>query len=138
MLNDPHIIQPLHLSGGREIECRCGRGELYVNISWTESCEGRLDAFITSIERGERMSLPTFTNTAVFRYRVKVIHPKCKKNYKWLNLNDVSRKFTTVLELKQQLISSLGEHVPAHSEISTFNVGYLKKPAQSKQWLITE
>ena len=43
-----------------------------------------------------------------------------------------------MLELKQQLISSLGEHVPAHSEISTFNVGYLKKPAQSKQWLITE
>ena len=84
------------------------------------------------------MPSPTFTNKPVCRYRVKVIHPKCKKNYNWLNLNDVSRKFTTVLELKQQLISSLGEHVPAHLEISTFSVAYLKKPAQSRQWLITE
>ena len=39
------------------------------------------------------------------------------------------------MELKKQLIESLGEHVPDESAIDSFNVGYLLKPSQSKQWI---
>ena len=77
-------------------------------------------------------------HSIVHKYRVKVINPKNKKNYKWLNLHDVNRRFYSVLELKRQLMESLGEHVPAETDMNTFNVGYLKKPSQAKHWLITE
>lgn len=35
-------------------------------------------------------------------------------------------------------MESLGEHVPAETDMNTFNAGYLKKPSQAKHWLITE
>ena len=77
-------------------------------------------------------------HSIVHKYRVKVINPKNKKYYKWLNLHDVNRRFNSVLELKRQLMESLGEHVPAETDVNTFNVGCLKKPSQAKHWLITE
>ena len=72
-----------------------------------------------------------------YKYRVKVINPKNKKDYKWLILHGVTAKFHTPLELKQQLIESLGDHVPAQSAIDSFNVGYLQKRSQAKQWIVT-
>lgn len=52
-----------------------------------------------------------------------------------MHLHGATSKFSTPTELKQQLIESLGEHVPDESAIDSFNVGYLLKPSQSKQWI---
>lgn len=72
-----------------------------------------------------------------YKYRVKVINPKNKKDYKWLALHGVTTQFLTPLHLKQQLVESLGDYVPARSEIDSFNVGYLQKPSQAKQWIVS-
>ena len=55
----------------------------------------------------------------------------------WLQLHDVNTKFKTPTELKQQLIENLGERVPPESAIDTFDIGYLEKPSQTKQWIVS-
>ena len=55
----------------------------------------------------------------------------------WLQLHDVNKRFTTPKELKQQLVESLGERVPPESAIDTFEIGYLVKPSQTKQWIVS-
>ena len=61
-----------------------------------------------------------------------------KKQYKWLSLHGVSRRFESPLDLKQQLLESLGDHVPALSSIDTFNVGYLQRKSQTKHWIVSD
>ena len=85
------------------------------------------------------MSGPTTPNSALqYKYRVKVINPKNKKDYKWLILHGITAKFHTPLELKKQLVESLGDYVPPQSALESFNVGYLQKRSQAKQWIVTE
>ena len=77
------------------------------------------------------------TSAPVYVYRVKVINPQNKKNFLWLNLHGVSRRFTSPIDLKQQLIDSLKDNVPPLSAIDSFHVGYLQKPSQAKQWIVS-
>jgi len=85
------------------------------------------------------MSGPTTPNSALqYKYRVKVINPKNKKDYKWLILHGITAKFHTPLELKKQLVESLGDYVPPQSALESLNVGYLQNRSQAKQWIVTE
>ena len=77
-----------------------------------------------------QIATPSNPKAVQYKYRIKVIN---KKDFMWLNLHGVTRKFKTPTELKQQLIESLGEHVPTESAIDGFSVGYLKKRSQAKQ-----
>ena len=55
----------------------------------------------------------------VYTYRVKVINPKNKKNFLWLNLHGVTRRFTSPTDLKEQLMDSLKDNVPPLSAMDS-------------------
>ena len=73
----------------------------------------------------------------MYKYRVKVINPQNKKDFLWLNLHGVTKKFSSPTDLKQQLIESLKDNVPPLSAVESFNVGYLQKPSQAKYWIVS-
>ena len=73
----------------------------------------------------------------MYTYRVKVINPQNKKDFLWLNLYGVTRRFILPIDLKQQLIDSLKDNVPPLSAIDFFHVGYLQRPSQAKQWIVS-
>ena len=73
----------------------------------------------------------------MYTYRVKVINPRNKKDFLWLNLHGVTRRFTSLIDLKQQLIHSLKNNAPSLLAIDSFHVGYLQKPSQAKQWIVS-
>ena len=73
----------------------------------------------------------------MYTYRVKVINPQNKKDFLWLNLHGVTRRFILPINLKQQLIDSLKDNVPPLSIIDSFHVGYLQRPSQAKQWIVS-
>ena len=41
-------------------------------------------------------------SATVYTYHVKVINPQNKKDFLWLNLRGVTRRFTSPMDLKQQ------------------------------------
>ena len=71
-----------------------------------------------------------------YKYRVRIINPKAKKEFITIDWHGVTEKFETVLQLKQKLINTLSAHVPPLSAIDTFNVGYFHGRPQTKSWMV--
>lgn len=74
----------------------------------------------------------------LYKYRVRIINPKAKKEYITIDWHSVTEKFETVCQLKQKLIDTLSSHVPPLSAIDSFNVGYLHGRPQTKSWMVAE
>ena len=70
-----------------------------------------------------------------FRYRVKIINPKSKKESIIIDWHGVTEKFETVSLLKSKLTSSLGVYLPPDNE---FSVGYFHGRPQLKSWILSE
>ena len=64
--------------------------------------------FVWQIEDGE-----------IFKYRVKIINPKAKKESIVIDWCTIKEKFVTVANLKEKLVNSLGAHLS-----DEFNIGY--------------
>ena len=71
-----------------------------------------------------------------YKYRVKVINPKAKKESVVIDWHGVTKKFVTVADLKEKLFSTLGTHLPELSD--DFNVGYFHGQPQTKSWILSE
>ena len=74
----------------------------------------------------------------IYKYRVRIINPRAKKESITIDWHGVTEKFETVLQLKQKLINTLSSHVPPLSVIDTFNVGYFHGRPQTKSWMVAE
>ena len=72
----------------------------------------------------------------MFKYRVKVINPKAKKESIVIDWHGVTEKFTTVADLKEKLVDTLSAHLPELSD--EFNIGYFHGRPQTKSWILTE
>ena len=71
-----------------------------------------------------------------FKYRVKVINPKAKKESIVIDWHGIARKFNTVADLKEKLVSTLGAHLPELSD--EFSIGYFHGWPQIKSWILSE
>ena len=74
----------------------------------------------------------------IYKYRVRIINPRAKKESITIDWHGVTEKFETVLQLKQKLINTLSSHVPPLSVIDTFNVRYFHGRPQTKSWMVAE
>ena len=71
-----------------------------------------------------------------FKYRIKVINPKAKKELIVIDWHGVTEKFTTVADLKEKLVDTLSAHLPELSD--EFNIGYFHGRPQTKSWILSE
>ena len=62
-----------------------------------------------------------------YSYSVKVVNPNKKADYKVHKLRNTSKVFTSVIQLKAQLMESLEEHVPTNIG---FSIGYIEPSRQ--------
>ncbi len=72
------------------------------------------------------------------KYRVRIINQKLKKDSIVVDWHGIYNKFSSILELKQKLISTLSKYVPPASAIDEFNVGYFHGRPQVKSWILSE
>lgn len=88
----------------------------------------------------DQQQLPTNRSTpgVHLEYSVKVINPSKKCEYEVHKLR-IDRQFSSVVDLKQQLMNSLQKHVP---ESTNFHVGYIEPGKQGirgkSRWIFTE
>ena len=55
----------------------------------------------------------------LYKYRVRIINPKAKKESFVIDWHGVTEKFETVIQLKQKLINTLSSHVPNYLLLTT-------------------
>ena len=67
------------------------------------------------------------------KYRVRIINPQSKRDYMDLTWHNLNEKFDFVLQLRQKLIESFPEYVPA---TLSFHTGYLVGRGSQKRWIV--
>ena len=71
-----------------------------------------------------------------FKYRVKILNPKAKKESVVIDWHGVTNKFVAVDDLKVKLLSTLHAHLPKSSV--ELNIGYFHGRPLTKSWIFSE